>query len=122
MFYGGPVSPDNVYFIHNLPEIISDGIEISPGIYWGGDFENTIAEINNGTIKKDNIRFFLGYSGWEIDQLEDEINSKYWVVVENNYKNDILSKEASNFWKEKIQELGGDYLLWANAPENPFWN
>ncbi len=122
MFYGGPVSPENVYFIHNVPEIIGDGIEISPGLFWGGNFENTIAEINNGTIKKDNIRFFLGYSGWEIEQLEDEISSKYWVVVENKYQNDILSKEASDFWKEKIQELGGDYLLWANAPENPFWN
>ncbi len=122
VFYGGPVSPDNVYFIHNVPEIISDGIEIAPGIFWGGDFENTITEINNGTIKKDNIRFFLGYSGWEMNQLEEEISSKYWIVVENKYNKEILNKEASNFWKEKIQELGGDYLLWANAPENPFWN
>ena len=122
VFYGGPVSPENVYFIHNVPNIITDGIEISSGLFWGGNFENTIAEINNGTIKKDNIRFFIGYSGWEIEQLEDEIISKYWVVVDNKYQNDILSKEASDFWKEKIQELGGDYILWANAPENPFWN
>jgi len=122
VFYGGPVCPDSLYYIHNVPEIIIDGIEIAPGIYWGGDFDNTINKINNGTIKKDNIRFFLGYSGWEIGQLEDEINLKYWIVVENNYNKDILSKETSVIWKEKMQELGGDYLLWANAPENPFWN
>lgn len=122
VFYGGPVGVDNLYFIHNVPEIISDGIEISPGLFWGGNFENTIKEINNRTINKDNIRFFLGYSGWELNQLEDEISYKYWIVVENKYKNEILSKEASDFWKEKIQELGGEYLLWVNAPENPFWN
>ena len=37
------------------------------------DFDKTIIEINKGNIKKNNIRFFLGYSGWEINQLEDEI-------------------------------------------------
>lgn len=122
VFYGGPVSPDNVYFIHNIPEIISDGIEIAPGLFWGGNFENTIAEINNGSIKKDNIRFFLGYSGWEMNQLEDEISSKFWIMVENHFKNMILGIATPDLWKEKIQELGGDYLLWANAPENPYWN
>jgi putative transcriptional regulator len=122
VFYGGPVNPDEIYFIHNKPEIIPDGIEIANGIYWGGHFENAVSEINNGTIMKDNIRFFLGYSGWELDQLEDEINSKYWIVVENQYKNEILGKVTTDFWKEKIQELGGDYLLWVNTPENPFWN
>jgi len=122
VFYGGPVSQDEIYFIHTKPEIITDGIEIANGIYWGGNFENAITEINNGTIKKNNIRFFLGYSGWEINQLENEISSKNWIVVKNQYQSNILSKEASGFWKEKIQELGGDYLLWANAPENPFWN
>jgi putative transcriptional regulator len=40
VFYGGPVSPENVYFIHNVPNIITDGIEISPGLFWGGNFEN----------------------------------------------------------------------------------
>lgn len=122
VFYGGPVSPENIYFIHNVPEIISDGIEISKGIYWGGNFEDLITEINIGNITKDNIRFFLGYSGWEMNQLEEEISSKYWFVVENKYKKNILGKEATDFWKEKIKEMGGDYLIWANAPENPFWN
>ena len=122
VFYGGPVSPENVYFIHNVPEIINDGLKISNGLFWGGDFDKTIIEINKGNIKKNNIRFFLGYSGWEINQLEDEIEFKHWILTENHYKKNILSVETNDFWKDKIQELGGDYLLWANAPENPFWN
>jgi putative transcriptional regulator len=56
---------DNLYFIHNIPELIPNSIEISNGIYWGGDFESTKALINNGKINKNNIRFFLGYTGWE---------------------------------------------------------
>jgi putative transcriptional regulator len=63
--YNGPVEQDNLYFIHNIPELIPNSIEISNGIYWGGDFESTKALINNGKINKNNIRFFLGYTGWE---------------------------------------------------------
>ena len=27
-----------------------------------------------------------------------------------------------NVWKDKMKELGGQYLLWSNAPENPSLN
>jgi putative transcriptional regulator len=63
IYNGGPVEQDNLYFIHNIPELIPNSIEISNGIYWGGDFESTKALINNGKINK--INFFLGYTGWE---------------------------------------------------------
>ena len=71
IYNGGPVEQDNLYFIHNVPELITDSIEISSGIFWGGDFELTKELINDGKIKKDNIRFFLGYTGWETQQLEN---------------------------------------------------
>jgi putative transcriptional regulator len=54
--------------------------------------------------------------------LEEEMESSSWIAVENKYKNAIIGKEATDFWKEKLQELGGEYLYWANAPENPLWN
>jgi putative transcriptional regulator len=43
IYNGGPVEQDNLYFIHNIPELIPNSIEISNGIYWGGDFESTKA-------------------------------------------------------------------------------
>jgi putative transcriptional regulator len=42
IYNGGPVEQD-FYFIHNIPELIPNSIEISNGIYWGGDFESTKA-------------------------------------------------------------------------------
>jgi putative transcriptional regulator len=36
------------------------------------------------------------------------------------YANKIIGKSATDFWKEKIIEQGGDYLIWSNAPENPY--
>jgi putative transcriptional regulator len=64
----------------------------------------------------------LGYTGWEEDQLETEAEGSSWIIIENNYENKIIGKSASHFWKEKIMELGGDYLIWSNAPENPCLN
>jgi len=118
----GPVEQDNLYFIHNIPDLIPNSIEISNGIFWGGDFEFTKELINNGVIKKKNIRFFLGYTGWDSKQLENEMQANSWILIKNTYKNKILSKASVHFWKEKILELGGDYLIWSNAPENPILN
>ena len=122
VFNGGPVEQDNLYFIHKVPHLIDNSIEISDGIYWGGDFEKTVDLINTRTITNKEIRFFLGYSGWASLQLDQELLSKSWIVVKNKYESDIIQKSTNAFWKEKMVELGGDYLLWSNAPENPSLN
>ena len=122
IYNGGPVEQDNLYFIHNVPDLIPDSIEISNGIYWGGEYETTKELINSGKINKDNIRFFLGYTGWEEDQLETEMEENSWIAIRNSYENKIIGKSHSHLWKKQIQELGGDYLIWSNAPENPCFN
>ena len=122
VFNGGPVEQDNLYFIHKVPHLINNSVEISDGIYWGGDFDRTIELINQGVITEKEIRFFLGYSGWASLQLDQELLSKSWIVVPNQYESDIIQKSTKAFWKEHMIELGGDYLLWSNAPENPSLN
>ena len=122
VFNGGPVEQDNLYFIHKVPHLIQNSVEISDGIYWGGDFDKTIDLINQSIITEKDIRFFLGYSGWASLQLDQELMSKSWIVVPNHYESDIIQKSTKAFWKEHMIELGGDYLLWSNAPENPNLN
>ncbi len=122
VYNGGPVEQDNLYFIHKVPHLINDSIEISDGIFWGGDFEKTVELVNKKEISDEDIRFFLGYSGWASLQLDQELSSKSWIVVKNEYQSRIIQKSTSAFWKEKMLQLGGDYLLWSNAPENPHLN
>ncbi|NNE76195.1 MAG: YqgE/AlgH family protein [Pricia sp.] len=122
VYNGGPVEQDNLYFIHKVPHLIANSIEISDGIYWGGDFDKTIDLINKKVISEEDIRFFLGYSGWASLQLDQELSSKSWIVVKNDYASAIIHKSADAFWKEKMVELGGNYLLWSNSPENPSLN
>lgn len=122
IYNGGPVEQDNLYFIHKAPELIPNSVEISEGIYWGGDFVEVSKLIQQGQITPAQIRFFLGYSGWDADQLNQELQANSWVIVENSHKKNIFVKSYNTFWKEKMLELGGEYMLWSNAPENPSYN
>lgn len=117
IYQGGPVDQDNLYFVHRIPEIIFDSIEISNGIFWGGNFESLKNALNNELISENDIRFFLGYSGWSKNQLEREINSKSWFLSENDYEN-IFAINDETLWREKILQKGGSYKLWANAPSD----
>lgn len=122
LFNGGPVEQDNLYFIHTLPALIPGSVEISNGIFWGGHFDAIVDLINTNRINDDEIKFFLGYSGWDANQLEAELNSDAWLIAENvNYNQIILASDAL-FWKNEIKKFGGDYLIWQNAPENPSYN
>ncbi|GAB1856856.1 YqgE/AlgH family protein [Flavobacteriaceae bacterium MHTCC 0001] len=122
VYNGGPVEQDNLYFIHKIPDLIPNSIEISLGIYWGGDFSKVAELIRDNTIKEHDIRFFLGYSGWDANQLEDELKASSWLVSKNVYEKNIIEKDYESFWKEKMLELGGEYSIWSNAPENPNYN
>ena len=78
--------------------------------------------INEKKIKSDEIKFFLGYSGWIKNQLENEINSDSWIVSNKKINEKLLLKNSENIWKLKLLELGGEYLLWSNSPDNPNHN
>ncbi|WP_213523354.1 YqgE/AlgH family protein [Nonlabens sp.] len=122
VYQGGPVETDNLYFLHNIPDLIPGSLLIEDGIYWGGDFDAVSDLLKKGTITSGEIKFFLGYSGWERQQLEEELNSNSWVVVENTDSKNLLSNSMQDIWKKKMKHLGGNYELWSNAPENPSSN
>jgi len=121
IYFGGPVSEDNLYFVHKIPELIPESIEIGNGIYWGGDFDTVHSLLKDDIISKHDIRFFLGYSGWSKKQLEEELLTTSWLIVENKFKN-LFEISHNNFWKNELLKFGGIYKIWANAPKDPSLN
>ena len=122
IYNGGPVKQDNLYFIHNKSILISGSLAIKNEIHWGGDFKKALDLINEKKIKSDEIKFFLGYSGWDKNQLENEIQSNSWIVVNDNKNDKILLEDCENIWKDNLTKLGGNYMIWSNSPENPNHN
>jgi putative transcriptional regulator len=122
IYHGGPVQQDNLYFVHKIPKLIPGSIKISEGLYWSGNFEIILKLSKDQKINKNDIRFFLGYSGWDANQLNSELDSNSWILCENNYKKDIFQVSDKTIWKNKMIDLGGEYSLWSNAPEQPSQN
>jgi putative transcriptional regulator len=121
VFYGGPVQTDTIHFLHQYPDKISGGYEITDGIYWGGDFERAVSLIRSGEISKTRIRFYIGYSGWAGGQLDDELKEKAWLPAKANQKL-IFHRKADEIWKDALRHLGGDYEMMINFPTDPQLN
>ena len=122
VFQGGPVDQENLYFLHNIPHLIPGSHLIDDEIYWGGDFGAVSALIKTGQITGKEIRFFLGYSGWELDQLENELEGNSWIVCDNKDQKELLTLKTRDIWKNHMKTLGGSYQIWSNAPDNPQYN
>jgi len=118
---GGPMSPNNIYYLHTLGEEIEGSIEVKKGLYTGGDFNQIITLINTGLINSSQIQFFLGYSGWSAGQLEDEIKRSSWIVSDFDV-HQMMEGNDKNYWKEILAEKGGKYQLISNFPLNPSLN
>jgi putative transcriptional regulator len=118
---GGPVGTDSVYFIHSLGDAIPGSIHIKENLYWGGDFDTLKMQIKLGLVNSQQVRFFLGYSGWEAGQLEEEIKENSWLVTDVPQA-DLMTIDENSMWAESVRAMGGKYKMWENFPENPLMN
>jgi putative transcriptional regulator len=122
VYVGGPVQPDTLHFIHKLGNVLEGSMKIAPGIWWGGNAQQLSEMIKNNEVTENDIRFFMGYSGWGAAQLDLEIDEKSWIVT-NSFESLIFDSESENgFWRKIVKQLGGNYTQMANYPEDIHWN
>jgi len=77
---GGPVDREHLFFIHQRPDLIKGGTLVSNNIYLAGDFKTAVRLINDRTITGKDIKIFIGYCGWDANELEAEIAEGSWEV------------------------------------------
>ncbi len=121
LYFGGPVKLDTVHFLHQFPDLITDAVEIVPGIYWGGNFETAIQLINDDIIDPSKIKFFIGYSGWGSGQLDEELLQKSWLLTEATTRL-VFKTGDQHIWRMCLETLGKDFALMANFPIDPTLN
>lgn len=121
IYKGGPLSTDTLFYLHTI-EGISGALPLAKGFFLNGDFEAIKRYILQGNPLEGKIRFFLGYSGWEHEQLHQEIEENTWIVSKENIPT-IMNEEASSIlWKNALGKLGGKYKLWSRFPQIPTLN
>ena len=123
IFYGGPVEGDALFYLHTL-DTLNGAMPAGNGLFLGGDYTvlqdaiKTARELNLDSAK---FKFFLGYSGWAAGQLEEEISHGTWIVLTPPFEIEPLSM-TNEAWRKYMKTLGGEFALWANAPEDPWMN
>ena len=120
IFLGGPVNIESLYYIHSLGNAIPNSIHISDNLYWGGNVNVLKQMVDQEVANEKNVRFFLGYSGWDKGQLSDELTDDSWLV--SDISPSMVLAPAPQLWKHMVRKQGGKYILWENFPENPGMN
>lgn len=118
---GGPVNTNTIHFIHTLGDIIPESLPVTDNLYWGGNFEAVKKLVQAPGFDQRSIRFFLGYSGWSAEQLDDEIAENSWIVTDLPEK-DIMHPPTLSFWKKVLKSFENKYSMWPDFPENPQHN
>lgn len=121
IFLGGPVGTDTMQFLHSLGNKIENSLKLADDLYWGGNFEQLKEMMANGSISPDEVRFFLGYSGWSPGQLDEELKDNAWIVTQATAQH-IFATPYDSLWKNTMREMGGIYNTMAGYPENPTLN
>ncbi|PWJ59976.1 putative transcriptional regulator [Dyadobacter jejuensis] len=121
LYLGGPVEKNTLHYIHRRPDLIDEGVEIMDGLYWGGDFDRVKTLININTLTPEDIRFFIGYSGWGTGQIEDEMEAQTWIVTKVT-ADFLFNTPADQFWRAVLREMGGEYRSMSHYPIDPRLN
>lgn len=121
IFIGGPVEQDTLHYVHRINSL-ADSIELHPGLFWGGNFDQLLSMVDTHQIGATDIKFFLGYSGWSAGQLEDELKVDSWIVSDQVSEELVFETEPEMMWKKAMRGLGGRFSVYSNYPADPRMN
>jgi len=121
IYLGGPVSQSMVFFLCRSPSAAGKLDEICSGVYLGSNLETLESLYSSLENPEQDIRFYLGYSGWSGGQLAEEMEQNSWLVQRANEQFIFLDSE-SLIWPKAVNSLGKKYQYLTKAPVNPQWN
>ena len=122
LYIGGPVQQDTLHFIYRGEMDLEGTVDVTDEIGWGGNFEQLLTMMNNGSIQMENFRFFIGYSGWSPGQLDEELKQKSWIVVHGATASHIFDTNPDELWKKLLEDMGGKFKMFSNYPVDPRMN
>lgn len=122
LHFGGPLDT-SMFLIKSGDNSSIPGFEqVVPGICFGArnSLEEAAELVKKGVLKAEDFRFFVGYAGWQLDQLREEIKEDYWVVTAcSSYLigGGAATDDSSGLWEEILQLMGGQYSELSRKPK-----
>tara|TARA_B100000287_G_C20609416_1_gene771426 strand:+ start:164 stop:742 length:579 start_codon:yes stop_codon:yes gene_type:complete len=121
VFLGGPVDK-NIFFLHKKNVFTNDSVKINNHLFFSKNIDYIESLILNKKIQQNQFKLFIGYSGWDSGQLEEELNKNSWIVVPKFDINIIFSNDYNNIWKEVLNNSSKIHKMFSNYPTNPRLN
>lgn len=121
LYFGGPVETDTLFYLHTMGDQLPGAREVAPGIWFGGDYDQLKFMADTGQIRQDQIRFYAGYSGWEPEQLDNELKEKSWLISDAT-PNFTFFDNPKVLWSQVLKSMGNEYAILANFPDDPNLN
>ncbi|MBN2068184.1 MAG: YqgE/AlgH family protein [Opitutales bacterium] len=114
LFFGGPVQPEEMI----LAAWQWDEDEGIGQFHFGIPMEvATLLMANPNAI----VRGYMGYAGWSVGQLAEELQEKAWLVADPCPE--MLEEDSPvQVWREFIQSINPTLSFLANIPEDPSVN
>lgn len=100
LYLGGPMKPDGMLFLFRAPEHPVKALPVVDDLYLSGDgpiFESLVARPADGGNRK----FFAGYAGWAVGQLDAEIRRGDWHVVPVDAET-VLAPPMDDLWQRML--------------------
>ncbi|PON59748.1 hypothetical protein TorRG33x02_286900 [Trema orientale] len=120
LHFGGPLEAS--MFLLRTGSKLPGFEEVIPGLCFGA--RNSLDEaaelVKKGVLKPQDFRFFVGYAGWQLDQLREEIESDYWYVAacsSNLIYESFSDSSSESLWEEILQLMGGHYSELSRKPK-----
>ena len=118
LFAGGPVGK-NTLLILRRGEDAEIGQRILQDVFLGKDLEPLK---DPGALNDhEDFRCYTGYAGWTPEQLNDEIESGAWHILDAD-SSLIFDADPSVLWQEMIRRIGKEWVMYADMPPDPSLN
>ncbi|CAJ1334908.1 unnamed protein product [Effrenium voratum] len=112
LFLGGDLVPplpkfrDRLQWHHALPEVPGSR-QKAPGLWTGGDMRVAAKMVEEGSKPIWAVRPVLGYSGWQSEQLELELERGVWAQLRASQEAEaLLTEEPASLWKRLALGVG----------------
>lgn len=118
LHFGGPLEA-SMFLMRAGERSIHGFEEVTPGVCFGArnSLEDASALVKKGVLKPHDFRFFVGYAGWQLVQLREEIESDYWYVAACSANLIFGNSSSEGLWEEILQLMGGHYSELSRKPK-----
>lgn len=122
LFHGGPVMEDSAIGLAQLRV----GAKVSAGastLVAGHRMTSVdLSEPPDARMLEPlHVRIFAGHSSWETGQLEAEVESGSWILVQSTAA-DAFTGDPERLWADVLRRQSGRLRMVSTHPRDPSWN